>query len=117
MIQATRTSVGSTSRYSATPPQTPAIFLFVLERGSLLCGEGGVNIAAPQWQQKLTFSSYSLPHCGQYMVETSPSTLDTLIYVSCRAKVSKRTNVIADQPLCTWGSREAGRGAEIPSDI
>src|SRR5947208_3389875 len=93
MTQATRTNVGSRSRYSATPPQTPAIFLFFLERVSLLCGEGAMNIAAPQWQQKLTFSSYSLPHCGQYMAETSPFTSDTLIYVSRRPKVSKRVTV------------------------
>src|SRR5689334_11832997 len=72
MTQATRTSVGSRSRYSATPPQTPAIFLFFRERVSLLCGEGGMNIAAPQWQQKFTFSSYSLPHCGQYIAENLP---------------------------------------------
>src|SRR5438046_9868373 len=114
MIQATRISVGSTSRYSATPPQTPAIFLFFRERVSLLCGEGGTNIAAPQWQQKLTFSSYSLPHCGQYMAETSPFTSDTLIYVSCGAKVSKRANAAAGQPLLQVGRREPAVARKLP---
>ncbi len=36
MSQMIRTKVGSTSKYSANPPQTPAIFLSVRERISFL---------------------------------------------------------------------------------
>src|SRR5581483_164176 len=66
--QARRTSVGSTSRYSANPPHTPAIFSSLRERISFFCGRGWTNIADPQWQQKLTFSLYSLPHWGQNII-------------------------------------------------
>src|SRR5579859_5665654 len=53
------------SMYSAIPPQTPAIFLSVLERESFFCFFGWQDIDVPHWQQKLTFSAYSFPHFGQ----------------------------------------------------
>src|SRR5437867_13237793 len=112
MTQATRTSVGSTSRYSATPPQTPASFLFFRERVSLLCGEGGVNIAAPQWQQKLTFSSYSLPHWGQNMAQPPRRYGHSDIRIMPRESFQAREGVgggLKPAPGCVAG--------ETPSDV
>ena len=68
MTHKIRTSVGSRSKYSANPAQTPAIFRLTRERWRGFRDAGGVNNAAPHWQQKLTRSAYSLPHCGQNMV-------------------------------------------------
>src|SRR5690242_21400642 len=65
--QIRRTSVGSTSRYSANPPQTPAIFWSVRERVSFLAGLTGGCISVPHWEQKLTAWEYSFPHFGQNM--------------------------------------------------
>src|ERR1051326_8877293 len=65
--QIRRTSVGSTSRYSANPPQTPAIFWSVRERDSFLADLTGGCISVPHWEQKLTAWEYSFPHFGQNM--------------------------------------------------
>src|SRR5579872_2875322 len=64
-------SVESMSKYSAKPPQTPAIFSSVRERISFLRHRVGACIALPHWQQKLTCWTYSFPHWGQNIGGTS----------------------------------------------
>src|SRR5258706_7580540 len=71
--QTPRTIVGSSSAFSGNPPQTPAIFLSFRDSVSGFFGAAaGVNIAVPQWQQKLTFWLYSFPQLGQYMTPPLP---------------------------------------------
>src|SRR5580700_5121075 len=64
--QISRTIVGSTSKYSAMPPHTPAIFLSVAESVSCLC-EVLCRCWPPQEEQKLEESAISLPQCTQNM--------------------------------------------------
>jgi hypothetical protein len=71
--QISLTIVGSTSRYSAMPPQTPEIFLSLTESVNCLCDVLEYR-RAPQEEQKLASSAISALHRLQYIM--SPPEVD-----------------------------------------
>src|SRR6266851_3465144 len=65
--QRMRTSNTSSSKYSASPAQTPAIFLSARERISFF-GVGGIPTMLPQREQTRSSSAMALPQALQYML-------------------------------------------------
>src|SRR5260370_13224163 len=78
-----RTSVTSRLKYSASPAQTPAIFLSARERVSFF-GVGRIPCTVPQREQKRPSSAMGLPQALQNIV-CLPFLLDTGFAGKCSA--------------------------------